>query len=114
MKYNLSAIEEKGINEGNILTIACYNPNHASIAELIVKRNKIKYKIEQSESPTGKDIFIFFMWPDTYYKAFRVGDMANCPELYKDDLVDIIPTWELAFSLASSKVSTFDLLNGKE
>jgi hypothetical protein len=97
MKYQLTPIEEEGINAGNIITMACYNAKHAAMAELITKHLNITYKIEQSESPTGKNIYLFFLYPDTYWKAFRAGDMANVPELYQDELKHIIPTWENVF-----------------
>ena len=98
MKYNLTEDEKKGIDDGRILTIACYNSKHAATAEFITKNQGIPYTVQQSESPLGKNIFIFFLYPNTFYQAFRVGDILNCPDLYQDELVKIIPTWDNTFN----------------
>lgn len=103
MKYEPTETEKRGMDDGRILTIACYNAKHAAMAELITKKQEIPYTVQQSSSPLGKNIFIFFLYPDTYYKAFRVGDMLNCPDLYQDELVKIIPTWETTFNLLNNE-----------
>ena len=64
----------------------------------------MKYNLTEDEKKgiddgrIGKNIFIFFLYPNTFYQAFRVGDILNCPDLYQDELVKIIPTWDNTFN----------------
>jgi hypothetical protein len=97
MKYNKTQSETQAINEGRIITMACYKAKNCALAEHIANYNGVKYKFEQSESPTGKGIFIFYFYPDTYYKAFRIGSMAERPELYEEEVNKLVATWEKKF-----------------
>jgi hypothetical protein len=86
MKYIHTKDEEVQINKGTLLTYAAYGAKSAALCEYVCKYHGITFKAEESESPTGKKIFIFFLTPTTIYKAFRAGSMLEKPELYEEEI----------------------------
>jgi hypothetical protein len=97
MKYVITREEKEEINKGNILTIACYSAKHCAIAQYAMTATKIPYKVEPSESPTGKNIFIFFLYPKTYYQAFRAGDIVNNQKMFEEPASAWLLMWEERF-----------------
>lgn len=99
MKYELTQSEKQKINAGEIITFAAYTPQKAALCEYVANRNDIKFKYEKSESPTGRQIFVFFLYPNTFYKAFHAGAMLERENLYKEEFEKYTSNWAEVFNL---------------
>jgi hypothetical protein len=96
MKYQLTSEEIKKINTGEIITFPCYKADDGALCEFICEKLALKARFKQSESPTGRHIFIFFFYPTTFYQGYRIGGILENPSLWKDELTSI-PQWENRF-----------------
>lgn len=86
MKYQLTVKEKQQLETGELITHACYHAKAAALCEYVGKYNRITYRFERSESPTGRQIFICFFFPHTLRSAYRLGDMLSREELYTEEL----------------------------
>jgi hypothetical protein len=96
MKYELSPDEKRKLNTGEILSHACYDANAAGLCEFIKKNQNVRCRFQESESPTGRKIYICYFYPTTFYQAYQIGSMLNRPELYQDFVA--VTEWEVRFS----------------
>jgi hypothetical protein len=98
MNYELSENEKKSLNDGSIVSVACYNAKDAAMVDFITKLLHLKHKVVESESPSRRQIFIFFLCFDTFREAFRAGEMIKSKDLYKDESAPFVNTWKRKFS----------------
>jgi hypothetical protein len=100
MKYELTTKESQQLSSGELITHAAYDAQSAALCQYAADYNGIKFRAVLSESPTGKRIFIFLFYPDTFYKAYRLGDMLARPELYYENYKELLKNvWEERFNV---------------